>query len=288
MNYLVEKNPHRYLVLGTSGRLGMQLASRLGASQALILPQPTIRSMVSHCDFRVLRELQTSHSLTVFNAIGLTNSETDLETLNAVNVKFPFELGEFLLSQGSKLFTFGSILENEPLLSSTNKYLASKREFFEKFTSRDDFLTHFAHIQLHTLYGSADPHAHMFLGQIIQSIRQKKKFAMTSGLQIRQYHQIAEIADSILNIEKHDIKGVVQLNGKVGLRLIDIARNIYAHFNHMDLLQVHQDFAPKHEIYSNSYEYNSRLWRSTPHEGLLPILTYVCSLIESNSGSRHT
>ena len=127
----------------------------------------------------------------------------------------------------------------------------------------------------------------MFLGQIVQSLKQSKKLSMSSGLQIRQYHQIADIADSILNIDKLDIKGVVQLNGKVGLRLIDIARNIYEHFDQMDLLQVDQNLMPKHEIYSNLYEYDPKLWRTTPREGLLPILTYIFSLVESNSASRH-
>jgi nucleoside-diphosphate-sugar epimerase len=287
MNKSPRAKPHKYLVLGSNGRLGLQLASRLETSEALDLTASSIRSMVTRCDFRVLQEIQKSFDLTIFNAIGLTNSKSDQNALNRVNVMFPYELGEFLLDTGSKMFTFGSILENESLLASTNNYLGSKREFLHKFLGRKEFLTQFSHVQLHTLFGSKDAHAHMFLGQIIESITQNTKFRMTSGRQIRQYHHIADVADSIINIEKLDLKGLIQLNGQVGLQLIEIAHTIFSHFNSMHLLEIDKSYVPKHEIFTNMYEFDSRLWIRTPKEGLGTILNYVISHIQSNPTAQH-
>tara|TARA_B100001059_G_C17811657_1_gene572669 strand:+ start:490 stop:1281 length:792 start_codon:yes stop_codon:yes gene_type:complete len=176
----------------------------------------------------------------IFYTSAVTDPSLDTNLINKVNYLTPITLHQCISSQ-SKLITFGTVLER--LYPNLNSYVISKNclnEYSKKFQN-------FLHFQLHTLYGIGKPKSHMFLGQIYDSIKNKKKLRMTSGMQYREYQNINLVANEILNrIFIEDTEKLITFGLQV--RLKDIAKNIFNHFQLNDLLEITENIDSS-EIY---------------------------------------
>ena len=166
----------------------------------------------------------------IFYTSAVTDPSLDKNLINKVNYLTPITLHQCISSQ-SKLITFGTVLER--LYPNLNSYVISKNYLNEYSRKFENFL----HFQLHTLYGIGKPKSHMFLGQIYDSIKNKKKLIMTSGMQFREYQNINFVANEILNrIFIEDAEMLITFG--LQMRLKDIAKNIFDYFQLNDLLDV--------------------------------------------------
>ncbi|MFP6757348.1 MAG: NAD-dependent epimerase/dehydratase family protein [Alphaproteobacteria bacterium] len=103
------------------------------------------------------------------------------------------------LRGGVRYITVGSVMERTDPLARANRYIASKIALAQallELASQDPGVSAL-HLRLHTLYGSRHPHPHMFIGQIAQCLLSDTPFAMSTGLQYRQYHHVDDIAQAI-------------------------------------------------------------------------------------------
>lgn len=168
---------------------------------------------------------------------AILDSNIDDNTIYHWNYYFPRFVIETVLKHKTncRVLTVGSIHESSRI---ENTYLQSKRKLANYISSKNN--ASFKHIRLHTIYGEGVPINTMFLGQIFDAILCNKSFAMSSGLQYRQYHDYLHVAKHILKIvENWELsKSFINLNGHEWLRLKDIAIAIFDAFDKPELLKI--------------------------------------------------
>jgi len=165
---------------------------------------------------------------------GNTNSKVGLEHLMKVNCLWPLLIAKRAMNREIRVISYGSALES---MGIDNDYFSSKREFDTQLKRiRIDNLS--TRIKLHTLYSDARPHAHMFLGQVYLSIRDKIPFNMTSGRQLREFHYVDDVIQSLAHALRD--KTVVDLeisHGKPN-RLNQMAEYLFNSFKLRNLLNI--------------------------------------------------
>ncbi len=133
---------------------------------------------------------------------GITDPLVAVEKINYSNIEFPKRVIEATFDHSDfRYLTVGSIHENVELFYNNN-YLRSKLELgrlIEKKSYESNVKDRFLHLPLHTLYGGK-PKDHMFLGQIAKAIKNGTVFRMSSGLQLREYHHVEDIAVTVRSI----------------------------------------------------------------------------------------
>jgi dTDP-4-dehydrorhamnose reductase len=237
-------NKARPLILfGSSGQLG--------ASILRVLPHDRIRRIlwkdVASLSNDGLREMfsRSEPSDFVF-ANGLTDPKLPLSEIEQSNIEFPIRVIEQVngLSSDSshRFLTFGTIQENFPEVCRSNPYLNSKLKLYERirhFHALPGAEFRFLHFRIHTLYGRGAKE-HMFLGQMIQAIREQNTFAMSSGDQLREYHHVDDVAQSIAAVLDQDWKfgPAIELSSGNPVRLAELARAVFRAMNSESLLQI--------------------------------------------------
>ena len=106
------------------------------------------------------------------------------------------------------------------------------------------------HCRLHTLYGG-EPKDHMFLGQIVNAIRSNSVFSMSSGEQLREYHHVDDIAESLATIVNSDWSlwsPILEINSGQPLKLLDLAMAIFNAFKNRIYYKLANYFSPRVKI----------------------------------------
>ena len=211
-------------------------------------------------------------------AAGLVDPRSEQTDLEAINLVAPLRLAE-QLNNGShpgrhRLVTFGSVLEHRTALVRGNAYLEGKRRLFETWQGlQANMAITWIHIQLHTLYGgSKSPHPWMFTGQMLTALSTGGRFEMSAGEQIREYHHVDDIAQSVMRYLTTHSEGsqVIELSCGCPIRLRELAQEVFEHFGRRDLLSIGTQPASGGEVYNNEYQPSPHLFAyREPYAGVI-------------------
>ena len=227
------------IIPGKNGNLARSLTNYYPA--ALRVPRYQLMSWMDNPDDLIsfFSKLKISpDEVVIFNCVGIIDADTDLEEITNVNSRLPVFLSEMSTVLEFKLCTVGAAMELFPDYAQPNRYLKSKLQFFQEFGSHSDWAGKNLHVQLGVLFGGEKIHPKMFLGQIFQSINSQTPFRMTGGDQIREYHHIEDVSHAIKVLVENGSTGVINISSGAPIKLIDLARAIFNHFNSAHLLQL--------------------------------------------------
>jgi len=156
--------------------------------------------------------------------------------------------------------------------------MCSKRKFHE-FILDQGTDHNWNHFQLHTLYSENLPKPHMFLGQLLNAIKENRKFRMSSGNQLRQFHHTSDVAKSVVSsIPRIESNSVIQVAGGDSIRLIDLATRIFSQIGVLENLEVGALGDQANEIYSSSNSISESLMMSELRNPLIEIPNLVSNV----------
>lgn len=241
------------ILFGASGQLGSALCSAMKGHA--VIRAFAWRDLESIADDPILlrSEVLDDRPCDVLFASGLTDPNEDPLRLRRANVTFVQNVVAAARGLDARFLTFGTIQEHFPELCATNPYLESKLvlgRWMAAEAAAQPAAGRFLHLRLHTLYGG-EPKPHMFLGQILRSLRDRTVFRMSAGDQLREYHHAQDVAQGVRNLLQRDWSGLpgpmLDMNSGRPLRLADLARTIYTAFGAPELLEVGALARPKQE-----------------------------------------
>jgi nucleoside-diphosphate-sugar epimerase len=210
-------------------------------------------------------------------AAGATDPALPPGVLERANYDLPARWIEAILSRRprDRVMTFGTLLENFPEISVQNAYVASKCRLAQ-FVRELDRPGQVMHLQLHTLYGGT-PRPHLFLGQLIRSLRESQPLKMTSGRQLREYHAIEDIALFVKGALARGLpsESVVLLSSGAPVRLGELAHFVFEALNRLPLLQLGALPEPKVENWSRAFPRSPEAWGFSARDPLTGVLAYV-------------
>ncbi len=99
----------------------------------------------------------------------------------------------------------------------------------------------------------------MFLGQLYNAIKHKEEFNMSSGYQIREYHHLDDVAESVDVILSKNTHGIIELTSGNGIKLRDLATGIFEELNVTHLLNIGSVDIQHKDKFSNDYIKNKDL-----------------------------
>jgi nucleoside-diphosphate-sugar epimerase len=234
------------VVFGSRGRVGRALVAalaKIGCSvEAVSWLDPTTRTARDWPQILAQLSALTGDVDIVF-ASGLTDPSGSASELTLANVERPAGLIEATIDRKQfRYLSLGSVLETRSSLAASNRYLASKMEFWTRIKglAADPRLNgRLMHLRGHTFYGGV-PAPHLFLGQMYDSLRAARPFRMSEGRQLREYAHVDDVALSIIALLARSWTGpiVTDLNSGEPVRLSDLARAVFRAFDCEHLLQV--------------------------------------------------
>jgi nucleoside-diphosphate-sugar epimerase len=146
-----------------------------------------------------------------------------------------------------------------------NPYIESKIALRNYLELRPD--PRLLHIQLHTLYGVGAPSPFMFLGQLLEAIRDNEEFEMSSGLQLREFHHVTDEAHAVQLMVQAGLSGTHLLSHGNPAILVEIATSIFSKFGRPEKLKPGAKYDQDSENYSVHFhrhpEVSAVLFRET-------------------------
>jgi len=245
--------PHRNVLLfGGSGQIGeaVRLCSPTHRSIAKLRTVPWA-SFMQESIYRNPVELRARlgeatwpwTSFDIIFANGVTDPMASQEQLACSNIQFPLSVIEATRHcSGIRYLTIGTVFEEFPAFASANRYICSKRELSKRLLSQTHLVQErrVLHLRLHTIYGGR-PKPYMFLGQMIQALRDGTEFRMSAGDQLREYHHAHDIAGAIEALlgQGWEFGGEpLELNSGAPVRLVDLANIVFEKFGRLELLRI--------------------------------------------------
>ena len=241
------------LVVGASGNLGYEITQQF-ANLEMIECFP--RELISNFSREKLRFSDEGYlaSLKGLRLVIIAAGIIDNNYPYFDHVKLNYYLPRNFLTAGKRLgfktLTFGSIHEYSDIKSN---YLRSKK-LLRDFLSNNQNLD-FLHFQLNTLYSTYRIHPNSFLGQLRNCLKNQIEFKMSSGMQLRQFHNTRNIVEKVveITIQEHSKSMFLPICSNQVLSLGQIAHYFFAQANQLDLLQTHSLPDPENEIYSHEF-----------------------------------
>ena len=240
-------------MIGSNGLLGQTLSAALKKEQSIFLTRTSLINWdgpsVSNSQAQFFKNYGKKISK-IFVAVGETNSNVSSTRLLSSNFLLPKNLLELGKDYGFRVITFGTIHEESAIDS---PYVLSKKEYRNYLNQSDP--ESFLHFQLHTLYSSGHAHRHSFIGQIIESLKLNVIFNMSSGKQLREFHNVNRDVESIIDIifeEKHTSSFHPLSHGNI-FKLSDVAQSIFTSFTKPELLKMQSIVDPINEIYDLNF-----------------------------------
>ena len=271
---LQDENKRSTVLFGASGNLGQAIAQAHSGSFLRTLSRAEMDAGPAALDF-----LSEQRGMDWIFAAGLTHPGLSPEILERANYAFPVRWIEAILSRRpqDRVITFGTLLENFPEILSQNAYVASKYRLaqFIRGLKRPGQIVH---AQLHTLYGGT-PRPHLFLGQLIQSLRENTPLRMTSGRQLREYHSSEDVASYVVSALAKGLppESVALLSSGEPVRLGDLAHFVFKELGRLSLLQLGALPEPAAENWSRTFPRSPEAWGFSPRESKVGVLAYVKS-----------
>lgn len=239
-------------VLGARGRLGHAIHSSQSGGQIEALDHFVYSEWWrdgSADDVARFFENRAGGDGVVYVATGIIDPGRPYEDHHRVNFSLAKNVVEGATKIGLRVITFGTVMEKIVDDEGANSYFASKTKlghFVEEFCATNTLALH---IRLHTLFGGRPPDAFMFLGQILHAIGSGSEFKMTTGMQLREYHQIDDEVAAIFKLANSDVSGAMELSHGVPVTLKELAEYIFKAHGCLSLLKIGALPEPVNENY---------------------------------------
>jgi nucleoside-diphosphate-sugar epimerase len=250
----------KIFIIGGNSRLAKALGNYYSENECNYLKREIYEDWFNEnkkLEIRNFFESKITEESIIFITSGILNSNSDTELLNNVNYHLPWNIIKSLEGLNIKIVTFGTILEK--LVDSTNPYVKSKISLSKKIDSFSSKLTKVIHFRIHTLYGYGYPNDFMFLGQLYNAIKNNKKFNMSAGYQIREYHHLDDVAESVDIILSKNEQGIIELTNGNGIKLRDLATGVFKEFNALHLLNIGSLDIQHKDKFANDYTKNKHI-----------------------------
>jgi nucleoside-diphosphate-sugar epimerase len=242
------------LVIGANGNFSSQLQEILVVKNSMVINKAMYEDWEnsdSKLHNRVADISQKFNSRYLINTVGIVSKRYSSDFIRHWNFSFPKHLYSICQDLGLILVTLGSIHENVAEMCRGNPYLESKKELVQ-FLIQNNFESS-VHFQIHTWYGGRRVHPEMFLGQIIDAVKNKTVFNMSDGRQLREYHHVFDDAICLLKKLHDGVSGVQTLSHGEIFTLEEIAVGIFRYFGCEELLKL-DTIKPAHfDIRDKSY-----------------------------------
>lgn len=245
------------VVLGARGRLGRAIASSFENGQV----QTPDRSVYADwwrdgSEDTISRYLEKDAETqgVVYLAAGIIDPKRPADEHQQVNFALARNLIVGATRLGLKVVTFGTVMEKVVGDTSDNPYFSSKTRlsrFVDEFCA-DSALA--LHVRIHTLYGGGPPEKFMFLGQILDAIRNSTDFRMTLGTQLREYHHLDDEVTALTALMAARTSGVIELSHGNPVRLCDLASYIFAAADSTPLLKIGAIPEPAKDNFGMTFE----------------------------------
>jgi nucleoside-diphosphate-sugar epimerase len=243
-----------FLIIGANGNFSSQLQEILMAKDSMVINKDIYgdwENFDSKLHNRLADISQKFNFRYLINTVGIVSKRYSPDFIRHWNFLFPKYLYNICQELGLILVTLGSIHENIPKMCRGNPYLESKKEL-EQFLMKNNF-ENSVHFQIHTWYGGRRVHPEMFLGQIIDSVKNKTVFDMSDGRQLREYHHVFDDAVCLLKTLQKDVRGAHSISHGEILTLEEIAFGIFQYFGCEDLLKLDTIKSSRFDVRDKSY-----------------------------------
>ncbi len=239
----------KVLVIGENSRLTKSLVHISKIPLIVVKKEIYEKWFYDHELISYLKKIGFSNYDSIIITKSIIDPGFDINELNKWNFLFQKKIIEILELNKIKtnIFLIGSIFEKSLII---NNYLDSKRNLSNYILTNEFSYINPLIIRLHTLYGIGHPPSNMFLGQIFNSLKNKTKFNMSDGNQIRQYHHYNEVSNFLLDIISNlrvKVK-ILDLTGNEWVKLKDLANSIFNYFKCTELLNIGSLKKPQNEI----------------------------------------
>lgn len=283
------------IIFGSNGRIGRALTAALAASgcptHAVSWLDPRTRAARDQRDIFAQLAAIKGDSDIVF-ASGLTDPNASATDLALANVEQPVGVIEATIDRKQfRYLTIGSVLETFSGLTTSNRYLASKKALWARVQglAADSLLDgRIMHLRGHTFYGGA-PAPHLFLGQMYDSLRAGRPFRMSEGRQFREYAHVDDVALSIIALLARTWTDQVAIDLSSGepVRLSDLARAVFQAFDCEQLLQLGALPTPEGENLAVKFPRSPAWLLGRPRPPIEGITAWFSCLLDRTPGSGH-
>ena len=238
------------LIIGGSSRIAQRFVAANPHEQFIVAGRQDIELWLADTDGSAFERFVDSlpvapKNVHLFAAVTDPRSSTDVVT--AVNVALPGTVLDVAKSSGFAVTTYGTALES--LGPSTNAYLESKRAVAALVDDAADSGVDAMHVRFHTVYGSALPQPHMFLGQILDALVAEKSFDMSSGEQLREYHHVDDLVEALNILSATRPSRWVTISHGMPVQLRVLAESIFSSFDRTDLLNIGAIASAPNEVF---------------------------------------
>ncbi len=221
-----------------------------------------------------------AQGLDIVFANGLIDPSSPQRSLHESNCLFPTRVIKATRHlTGIRWLTFGTVLECFDDLVANNAYVASKRALAEgvKQMASEELTGRLVHMRLHTLYGGAALAPHMFLGGLIEALRNNHQFAMSSGAQLREYHHVDDVAHSIAHLLARPFPEDPTLTLSTGrpMPLAELARSVFSALDRQGDLQVGGLQTPPNENLNVTFEPSPGWLLGSPRDQVAGVCDWV-------------
>ena len=273
-------------LIGSRGRLGQAIAHQYADCGIVSLDRATYKDWTKPGVADLVSqyfEKSADQGATVFVASGLLDPGLPQADLFSVNYHLPKNVIDGASKLGNKVITFGTVMER--LVELKNPYIQTKAALGKYVYSLAEAGKSVVHLQIHTLYGVGQPSPFMFLGQMLDSIRNDTPFKMTSGRQLREYHHLADDAKAIRLIEETATSGVVNVSHGKPLSLKTIAENVFNALGKDVLLHVGALPEPPEENYNRIFQPSEIMQQVPFRDSLTAVVQYMKECYFSTAAS---
>lgn len=240
-------NDYKILIVG-NGRLALTFKKKL--PQSLILSRTFVDGLLKNKNHKYL-EHEFGDKILLLNTAAITDPNSDRSIIDEINYQRACRIHQ-KLTYKSLFISFGTITEKSNI---SNGYVDSKRRLSEYLLK----CTNAYHFRLHTLYGMGTPIPHMFLGQMLQSLKSNRIFKMSSGMQFREYQNINYVVDEIV-FRMNNYTNNPDITFGHPYRLREIAIFIMKHFRKGENLIIDNSIINDDDIYDqNLYLRNTHI-----------------------------
>lgn len=229
----------KVFILGKNGNLAKAMSEMYKDIE--LIPRHKYLDWIDNPDnFRIFfqRWNNPNDFVNIVNCAGIIDPHQNQLEIDRINYSLPLFLSEQSQLFDFRLITFGTIMENFEFYCQSNPYLMSKHKFFQVFSGNQDWVKKNVHIQLHTHYGGRKIQPKMFLGQIFDSIKNRRGFEMSQGNQLREYHHLEDDIKVIYGMIEREVSGVKSISHGQPIKLMDLASEIFTYFNAKNLLHI--------------------------------------------------
>ena len=270
------------LVIGENGVIAQEVRRAFSAEPLMVVGRESTKTWLSEDGAKDIKEYVEglpSKPKRIINCAGITDPRRPEEELIETNFILPRNLLQYSLLHDVPIVTFGSIMESIPELCDSNAYLKSKTLYFRYFKNIDNSKIGNIHLQLNTLYGGAKYHPHMFLGQLIESIKKDAEFKMSNGSQIREYHHVQDDVQALVHLINSARRGIIAINHNERIAIRKIAEYVFSELDKNYLLRIGDLPSPEIEQYVSS-DTNSETPQGLDFRETLPgVLEFVREIL---------